>query len=523
MLVKGQRVGHGGPAAARQAGIAFVPDDRHAEGLFLNLPIRENIGLGNLAQILRHGLIDRAREREIAGAISSGLNVRAPSIETAVSSLSGGNQQKVLFGREISTKARVLLVDEPTKGVDIGARSEIYRRLRELANEGVAVVVSSSDGVELEGLCDRVLIFARGHIVRELSGPQVTDTIITEANMTATVSRRAHEGGTAARSWWRDLLASDHFPALVLALITAGVVLGTNAANEFFLTDFSISSMLNLLSIMALIALAQLAVMLVGAIDLSVGPLAGLCVVLASFVMPRGGGGLELFGGALAIIAMSLGFGFLQGLVVVGLRLPAIVVTLASFIGLQGISLLLRPRPKGNISDSLSETLLLPLGGWVPVSILIVLVAVGLLEWQLFRGRVGREVRAVGSEAQAAHKLGVSKRRAYLIAFTASGGLTGIAGLMLAGQVGMGSGTTGIDYTLQSITAVVLGGASIAGGRGSFLCALMGAAMVQSIISATSFLNVDSAWHYTAVGALTLLAAVTFSQARRILAPLGQR
>ncbi len=87
----------------------------------------------------------------------------------AVSDLSGGNQQKVLIGRELAAEPRVLLVDEPTKGVDVAARTEIYQRLRTLAQQGVAVVVSSSDGIELEGLCDRVLIFARGHIVRELT------------------------------------------------------------------------------------------------------------------------------------------------------------------------------------------------------------------------------------------------------------------------------------------------------------------------------------------------------------------
>ena len=95
--------------------------------------------------------------------------------DTLASDLSGGNQQKTLIGRELAGEPKVLLIDEPTKGVDVGARSEIYQRLRELAESGYAVVVSSSDGIELEGLCDRVAVFARGQIVCELSDEELTD------------------------------------------------------------------------------------------------------------------------------------------------------------------------------------------------------------------------------------------------------------------------------------------------------------------------------------------------------------
>src|SRR6185312_4907371 len=141
--------------------------------------------------------------------------------EADLSQLSGGNQQKALFGREMAAEPQVLLVDEPTKGVDIGARSEIYQRLRALAGRGLAVVVASSDGIELEGLCDRVLIFARGRVVQELEGAAVSDAAITEANLTATGSRAAAAAGPARGGSWHKLLGSDHLPAIVLAALTA--------------------------------------------------------------------------------------------------------------------------------------------------------------------------------------------------------------------------------------------------------------------------------------------------------------
>ena len=170
-------------------------------------------------------VVDRGEEVRAGNAIVERLRIRTASLETAVSDLSGGNQQKVLIGREMGAGPKVLLVDEPTKGVDVGARSEIYQRLRALASNGLAVVVSSSDGIELEGLCDRVLIFARGHVVRELSDAAVTDTEITAANLTATVSRTEHSRAQGGGGWHR-LLSSDHFPALVLSVLTAAVLAG---------------------------------------------------------------------------------------------------------------------------------------------------------------------------------------------------------------------------------------------------------------------------------------------------------
>ena len=511
--IAGRAVTGATPGALRAAGVGFVTDDRHAEGLFLNLSVRENVGLRILESLSRFGLVNRAKENRASSQVRDRLRVRAPSIDTPVDDLSGGNQQKVLIGREIAGHPRALLVDEPTKGVDIGARMEIYQQLRTLANEGMAVVVSSSDGVELEGLCDRVLIFARGGVVRELDGADVTDTRITEANLTSTASRAA---GAAHRRLSRlgQALSSDHFPALILVVVTAAVLALTNSLNEFFLTGFNIGQMLALLAILSFLAIAQFATILVGGIDLSVGPLAGFVVVLASFVLPADASSLQLvFGGAL-ILAFCVAFGFAQGVLTTTLRLPSIVVTLASFIGLQGLSLLLRPRPKGTISNTLSDVFGFSILG-VPAGMALALVAVAVFEWLLYRRAFGRRLRAVGSNPLASMRLGVDAPRVTRFAFMLSGLLSGVAGLMLAGQIGIGSGTTGVDFSLMSITAVVLGGVSVAGGRGSAVCVLLGAALVQATTSASSFLNADTSWQYSVVGAITLIAACLFSVARR--------
>ena len=512
--VKDANIGGDSPGAFRRAGIGFVPDDRHAEGVFLNLTLRENFSLGFLESISRFGVVDRGTEADRSKAIINDLRIRAPSSETKLFELSGGNQQKALFGREISAKPRVLLVDEPTKGVDIGARSEIYQRLRGIADQGLAVLVSSSDGIELEGLCDRVLIFARGRIVHELTGAEVTDAAITEANLTATVSRASKVSAVAQVRRWREFAASDHFPALVLAVLTAIILGGTQALNGYFLSPFSVKSILSFFSILAFLSSAQLATVLAGAIDLSIGPLAGLCVVLASFLAPDGVETGPFAAGVIIILLLTTIFGLLQGFLITSLRLPAIVVTIATFIGLQGVSLLLRPTAAGQIDDAISNAAQFPIG-FLPAGLVLTLAMVLCAEWLLFRTGFGRSFRAVGSSPLASYRLGIDSRRLTWLAFVISGLLTGIGGLMLAGQVGIGSPTTGSDYTLMSITVVVLGGASVTGGRGSFISTLLGAALVQATSSASSYIDANSSVHYTVIGTLTLLAAIFFSLARR--------
>ena len=165
-------------------------------------------------------------------------------------------------------------------------------------------------------------------------------------------------------------------------------------------------------------------------------------------------------------------------------------MTLASFIGLQGLSLELRPKAAGEISDSISDVLQFPLAG-LPLGMLLALLLVAGCEWVLYRRPLGRRFRAVGSSPAASQRLGINTNRQILGAFVLSGLLTGVGGLMLAGKIGIGSPVTGVDFTIMSITAVVLGGARVGGGRGSLLCTLMGAALAQATSSASAFINSD--------------------------------
>jgi ABC-type sugar transport system ATPase subunit len=170
VLIDGTEVHLRSPREAIAAGIAYVPEDRKQQGLFLNLPIRTNMSSACLGDVSSNGMLSTRRDRALAERLAGDLRVKASSVETAVGTLSGGNQQKVILARWLARRPKVLILDEPTRGVDVGAKAEIYRLIRDIAAEGVAVLMISSELPEVLGLSDRVLVMREGCLVGELDG-----------------------------------------------------------------------------------------------------------------------------------------------------------------------------------------------------------------------------------------------------------------------------------------------------------------------------------------------------------------
>ena len=187
MLVDGRPVDPRSPREAIALGIGLLTEDRDGLGLIAAMNVRENVTLAGLAHYCRGPFVIADREREAARGFASRLAIKARSIESGVSELSGGNRQKVVLARWIETKSRILIFDEPTVGVDVGARHEIHALIGELAAEGRGVVVVSSDIDELLAICDRIVVMCEGRIAGELSGSAATR----EAIMTLATSARA--------------------------------------------------------------------------------------------------------------------------------------------------------------------------------------------------------------------------------------------------------------------------------------------------------------------------------------------
>ncbi len=165
-------------ATARSAidnGIYLVPEDRRIAGLIVDLPIRENITLPSLGRYSSSGLVSKSRETEKAAEMCRKLNVKAPSPETKAANLSGGNQQKVVLAKWLSLNPRLLIFDEPTRGIDVGAKAEIYELMRELAAEGVAIMMISSDMEEILGESDRIAVMHEGRITGVIDRADATE------------------------------------------------------------------------------------------------------------------------------------------------------------------------------------------------------------------------------------------------------------------------------------------------------------------------------------------------------------
>jgi ABC-type sugar transport system ATPase subunit len=166
------------PGTSIAEGVGLLTEDRKGEGLLMQLSVAANIAAPRLQDVSRGPFISLRIENRIAAKEIKSFSIAAPGPDAAVAGLSGGNQQKVLFSRWVRTCRRALLLDEPTRGVDVGAKVEIYRIIRQLADEGYAILMISSELLEIVGICDRALVMCEGRIAGELTGSAITEEAI---------------------------------------------------------------------------------------------------------------------------------------------------------------------------------------------------------------------------------------------------------------------------------------------------------------------------------------------------------
>jgi ribose transport system ATP-binding protein len=166
------------PADAIAAGLALVPEDRKQQGLILEMAVRENLSLAGVGRSARAGFLARSAERDLAASMIGSLGIKTPSDRQAVQFLSGGNQQKVVLGKWLAVRPRVLLLDEPTRGIDVGAKQEIYRLMEELAASGVAILFVSSEMEEVLGMSDRTLVMHDGRLTGQLARSELSEEAV---------------------------------------------------------------------------------------------------------------------------------------------------------------------------------------------------------------------------------------------------------------------------------------------------------------------------------------------------------
>jgi rhamnose transport system ATP-binding protein len=181
VTVNGRSLRRGSPTGAMAAGVAFVPEDRRQQGLVMEMSIARNVVLASLRRLRRFGFVRAASERRFARDWTARLQVKYGRLSDPMTSLSGGNQQKVVLAKWMARKPALLIVDEPTRGIDIGTKAEVHRLLEELARDGVAVLAISSELPEVLRLADRILVMREGRLVAEFPHADASEETIVAA------------------------------------------------------------------------------------------------------------------------------------------------------------------------------------------------------------------------------------------------------------------------------------------------------------------------------------------------------
>ncbi len=500
---------------------ALMPADRQREGVMMRMSVRENSALSSLKKFKQFGLLSRKKEvTEVHDTLSS-LSIKAPSLEAPVSALSGGNQQKVVMARALLSNPVMILADEPTQGVDVGARLELYDILRKASADGIPVVVASSDAKELEGLCDTVYVLSRGQVVKTLHDGENREEAMIEAAVTSTtkvirLEREVREQKLGSETFvekFRRFLRGDYAPPVMLALVMIAVAAIILPGSSTYLGDFNIKSMLLLVSVLAFVGIGQTTVMMTGGIDLSTGPLAGFLVVIASFYMNDDSPLTAVVMGLATMALVAALVGLINSSLIRFVKFTAIAATLTTYIAIGGFAFILRPEPGGLISQAIAESMKSTLGPIPYVFVAAAIAAVGM-EYLLRKSRWGWNLRAVGSNEESARKIGINVNRTIIGAYVVSSLFVFVGSILLAIQLGIGDATQGVTYTLTGITAVVLGGTSLMGGRGTYIGTLMGSVLLIQVLNATVFLDLDQKWQYWLQSGLILIAAIVYSVAR---------
>lgn len=474
----------------RNGGLVYVPGDRRTQGIFYALSNGENMAIGSENTIW----LQREREARHISDTMDTLRVRTSGPDQPVGQLSGGNQQKILLGRGLLREPTVLLIEEPTQGVDIAAKAEIHAHLRTLANRGMTILFASADLEEVLSLADRIGTMRDGALVGQWEAGKVRREEVVERALPTLEKAEPSISHTRRPIPWRLLTLC----AINIALASISAYLAPDALQN------ALDVLLNN-AVLLIGALAVGCIIIAGSIDISIGSLLGLSAVLAGLADRADMTAAHTTSIALAIGAVG---GWLNGWIATRSGVHAIVVTLGTMAIYRGLIIEWSGgRWILGLSDGLralahSSPIGIPLLLWLALSTWISI-------WALLRySRFGRRLYAVGSSPQAARYAGITERTVLPWAFALCGLLVGLAGLLQAARFGQVQTNMGTGFELQAIAAAVIGGVHIAGGRGSAAGILLGVLLIGQLANALVLLHVPAYWEGIFLGTVILSTLV---------------
>jgi ABC-type sugar transport system ATPase subunit/ribose/xylose/arabinose/galactoside ABC-type transport system permease subunit len=481
------------PRAAKAEGFALVPEDRRREGVLGDLTMRENLSMPNIDRFSSFGFLKLSQEKAWVKGLIETLRIAPPNMNQLVRNLSGGNQQKVVIGRWLIGDVKVFLFDEPTTGIDVGSKVEVYRQMTEAARQGAAVVFISSDFDELVGMCDRVAVMYRGRIAgiherATFDAPSLMasatgglgskpETAHDASPAHATVGRRARSGAFLMR--W----------GTVAGMIAILGVIGAVAPD--FLLPANLLDVLKQGSLLAFVALGLTAVLAAGGFDMSAGAVNQLSANLAAGSIGKGLG-------IPVALAFGVGAGLLAGLanaaLVLVFGMPPFVATVGTMFVAMGLSLLYNRGQALTLSDQ-PEFFFIGQGhlGPVPFVAVILLAALIALHILLRHTRPGLRLSAVGLNLAAASLRGVNETRAVGLSFVLGGLVIGLSGVVFASySYGASAVATGLDFLISALAAAFLGTSLTRSGEFDVVCATIAALFLASLSNGLVLMGISN-------------------------------
>ena len=495
------------PRSAKKQGFALIPEDRRHEGLVTDMTVRENLTLPELTRYSRAGIVRGGQERAAAKSLVERLRIQPPHLNQATRNLSGGNQQKIVIGRWLLGDAEVFLFDEPTTGVDVGSKVEIYRQMVELARRGAAVIFISSDFEEIAGMSDRVAVMHKGRINKLFEPGQATAESLLywasgsgdEAKPASATSSETVADEAASQMPTADAVASPTQvatpPSVWARWGTIGgmvVVLALIAVlAPQFLAPNNLFDVLKQGSVLAFIALGLTVVLIAGGFDMSAGAVSQFATNLAAGTLIAGAGS-----------AAALGLGALTGLVagavnaalVLIFGMPAFVATLGVMFVAMGATLLYNG---GQALTLANQPGFFFIGqgyvGPVPFVLLLLFATTAILHFVLKRTRLGLRMYAVGQNLVAAELRGIGRARYATASFMLGGLVLGLAGVILASySYGASALATGIDFLISALAAAFLGSTLNKAGELNVIGTLIAALFLASLSNGLILIGISS-------------------------------
>ncbi len=473
--------------------IAYVAGDRKKEGVFPLWSVLENMMINKLAFGRLWANISEKSLVENAKPWYNKLKVKAEGLESSINNLSGGNQQKVLIARTMVADADIIILNDPTRGVDIATKYQLYEIFDEAARSGKLIIWYSSDDAEFE-ICSRVFVMRYNTVIAELSADEISKDTIVEASFkgeelkpVTELSKRQESMSEGDRQKQKErrqavkkVTTSNAFISL-LAMLIVYLLCGLLSPNVF--SVFGIELLLSSAAPLILLTLGQMFIIGFSQIDFGIGFFMGIVNVLAATLLTTNPllGILTL--AALVCIYASM------GLVIYYSRIPAIVMTMgASFIW-KGAAITILPAPGGMAPEWLTAIF------WSDFKIsptFIVIVLITVLAWLFYRSKVGTILKGFGNNPTSMVNSGWSEVKAHFYVYLVSGIFALLGGLIMAGVSGAADANAAGPYTMLTVASVVMGGGYLTGGLVTVPGAVFGAITFSLISSLLGFLEVST-------------------------------